>query len=165
MKYNAIIMWIRCDQEECSIILLNHLPEKWTDGLKKTEESEVKVNASLDKEGRNQKEESALKFVSMCTPYVYHFSVKTPVWKWSSMCVHGKRGGISMTMQNPERIRGHHCEWCPLMCSSWILLKGSWQWCGHQEETLQPGISRASSSGSGTHTCSVSKPALLNMNH
>lgn len=75
MKYNAIFdvnkIWSGrvCSTKNysrCSIILLNRLPEKWTDGLKKTEESEVKVNASLDEEGRNQKEESALKFASMC---------------------------------------------------------------------------------------------------
>lgn len=32
-----------------------------------------------------------------------------------------------------------------------------------REETLHPGISRASPSASGTYPCSVSEPALLNM--
>lgn len=32
-----------------------------------------------------------------------------------------------------------------------------------REQTLHPGISRASPSASGTYPCSVSEPALLNM--
>lgn len=73
---------------KCTDRLRNHL-------LKQTEESVVRLDAKLGKEGRVEgNKESLHSNLFLCaTPYVYHLSVKTPVWKWASVCVHGEGQG------------------------------------------------------------------------
>lgn len=68
---------------------------------------------------------------------------------------------------SPYRIGRHHCElsFDVQLVGSLERIAGEMQPETDREETLHPGISGASPSVSGTYTCSVSEPALLNMKH
>lgn len=122
-------------------------------------------------------------WVQFCTALNFLFHLSLPLYMCityqsrhlfeSERCVHVRvcrersGGGGSQQLCYPKRIGRHHCG------SLWSAVhRFSWKDHGREratdremerEETLHPGISRASPSASGTYPCSVSEPALLNM--